>query len=125
MASEFFRKRIQSFHYAWEGICCLWREEKNTRIHMFFTAAVIVAGILLKVKAMEWCILVLTISAVWFAEAINSALERCVDLVTAEKNPLAKAAKDLAAGAVLILAIGSVVIGLVIFLPKIVNLFVY
>ncbi len=67
----------------------------------------------------------MTIAAVWCAEALNAAVERNVDLVTAEKKPLAKEAKDLAAGAVMILAAVSVVIGLLIFLPKIISLFLY
>lgn len=86
---------------------------------MFFTIIVIIAAFLLKVSSVEFCILIFIIGAVWCAEAVNSAVERVVDLVTSEKKPLAKAAKDLAAGAVLILAITSVFIGLIIFLPKI------
>lgn len=87
---------------------------------MFFTAAVIIAGIFFRLSIAEWCILCMTIAAVWCAEALNAAVERNVDLVTTEKKPLAKEAKDLAAGAVLILAAASVVIGLLIFLPKII-----
>lgn len=81
-------------------------------------------AVLLKVSSGELCALVLIIGAVWSAEAMNSAIERVVDLVTLDRKPLAKAAKDLAAGSVLLLAITSVVIGLVIFLPKIISLFV-
>ena len=92
---------------------------------MFFTIAVIIAGFLLKVDSVEWCILLITIASVWTAESLNAALERNVDLVTIEKKPLAKEAKDLAAGAVLIFAAASVVIGLIIFLPKIIVLFLY
>lgn len=91
---------------------------------MFFTVLVIAAAFILKVSKDEFCILVLTIGCVWTAETFNTAVERVVDLVTLERKPLAKAAKDLAAGAVLILAISSVVIGLVIFLPKIYHLIV-
>ena len=92
---------------------------------MFFTVAVLIAAFILKVNGIEFCVLILTIGSVWCAEAMNSAVERTVDLVTAEKKPLAKAAKDLAAGAVLILAAGSVIIGCIIFLPKIAALFLY
>ena len=91
---------------------------------MFFTVLVIAAGFILKVSQTEFCILLLTIGSVWAAETINTAVERVVDLVTLEKKPLAKAAKDLAAGAVLILALTSVLIGLVIFLPRIYNFIV-
>ena len=120
-----FKRRIMSFKYAFAGLSELWQKEKNTRIHLFFTIIVIIFSFLLKVSAAEFCILILTISAVWGAEAMNSAVERVVDLITLEKHPLAKAAKDLAAGSVLLFAIGSVIIGVVIFLPKIISLFVY
>ena len=119
MISEYMKKRIQAFQYAFAGIYELWKKEPNTRIHMFFSVAVIIAAIIFKINAFEFCILILTIGFVWFAEAMNSAVERVVDLVTLDKKPLAKAAKDLAAGAVLISAISSVFIGLFIFLPKI------
>ena len=119
MIFEFLKGRAKSFKYAFDGIGRFWKEEKNTRIHMFFTIAVLLAAFLLKVNPAEFCILILTIGSVWCAEAMNSAVERVVDLVTLEKRPLAKAAKDIAAGAVLILAICSVFIGCIIFLPKI------
>ncbi|GED20300.1 hypothetical protein KGI01_20410 [Kurthia gibsonii] len=79
---------------------------------------VIVAGFLTGISANEWTILLFVIAAVLSLEMTNSAIERVVDLVTDEFHPLAKRAKDLAAGAVLIAAIFSVIIGLIIFLPK-------
>ena len=125
MISEFFSGRIRAFRFAWAGIRNLWQKEKNTRVYLFFTVAVIIAGFVFTVSITEWCILIMLIAAVWCAEALNAAVERNVDLVTAEKKPLAKEAKDLAAGAVLILAIASAVIGLMIFLPKFISLFLY
>jgi len=125
LISDFLKTRLHSFKYAFEGVRELWKKEKNTRIHMFFTILVILAAFIFQISAAEFCILILTIGSVWCAEAMNSAVERVVDLVTIEKKPLAKAAKDLAAGAVLILAVGSVFIGCIIFLPKIAALFVY
>ena len=123
MISDFLKSRILSFKYAFEGIKELIKKEKNTRIHMFFTIAAIAAGFLLKISEVEFCIIILTISSVWCAEAMNSAVERAIDLITLDKKPLAKASKDLAAGAVLISAIGSVFIGIIIFLPKFIALF--
>ncbi len=120
MIFKFLKQRLHSFVYAWAGIRNLWEKEQNTRIHLFFTAAVIAAGIIFRVSLIEWAVLFLTMAAVWAAEAVNSAVERNVDLVTIEKRQLAKEAKDLAAGSVLILAIGSVVVGLCIFLPKLI-----
>ncbi len=125
MISEFFSGRLRAFIYAWAGLKNLWQKEKNTRVHLFFTVSVLIAGFVFHVSITEWCILFMTIAAVWCAEALNAAVERNVDLVTAEKKPLAKEAKDLAAGAVMILAAASVVIGLLIFLPKIISLFLY
>lgn len=124
MISDYLKKKAYSFKYAFSGLKELWTQENNTRIHLVFTILAVVMSILLKVNSIEFCVLVFIIGAVWSAEAMNSAMERVVDLVTLEKKPLAKAAKDLAAGSVLILALTSVVIGLVIFLPKIIGLFV-
>ncbi len=86
---------------------------------MAATILVVICGFVFRVSATEWCVLLLTVGAVWSAEAMNSAVERVVDLAADGKIlPLAKAAKDLAAAAVLIFAIVSVPIGLIIFLPK-------
>ena len=123
MIFDFLIGRIASFKYAFEGIAELLKKEKNTRIHLFFTVAAIAAGFIFKISPIEFCIIILTISSVWCAEAMNTAVERAVDLVTHDKKPLAKASKDLAAGAVLITAIGSIFIGLIIFLPKFIALF--
>ncbi len=125
MISDYFKRVLRGFVFAWNGILLLWREEKNCKIHLFFTLAVIIAAVIFRVSAAEWCILVAAIGSVWGAETMNSAIERNVDLVTDEKKMLAGEAKDLAAGAVLILAVMSAVIGLIIFLPKIISLFVY
>ena len=124
MIFNFLKKKADSFKFAFSGIKELWVHESNTRIHLIFTILVMIMALLLKVNNVELCVLVFITGAVWSAEAMNSAVERVVDLVTLEKKPLAKAAKDLAAGSVLLLAITSVVIGLVIFLPKIIALFV-
>lgn len=125
MNSDFLQKRIRAFGFAFNGLVELWKKEKNTRIHLFFTILAIAAGFLLKISAAEFSIIVLVIGAVWSAEAFNSAVERTVDLVTMEKKPLAKAAKDLSAGAVLIFAFSSIIIGLIIYLPKIVSLIIH
>ena len=124
MIFNFLKKKADSFKFAFSGIKELWVHESNTRIHLIFTILVMIMALLLKVNRVELCVLLFITGAVWSAEAMNSAVERVVDLVTLDKKPLAKAAKDLAAGSVLLLAITSVVIGLVIFLPKIIALFV-
>ena len=123
MTSDYFHRVLHGFVYAWNGIRDLWNQEKNTRVHFFFTVAVIICGFIFRVSTTEWSFLIIAIGCVWSAEAMNSALERNVDLVTAEKKKLAEEAKDLAAGAVLIFAVMSAVIGLIIFLPKIISVF--
>ena len=124
MIFDYLKKKADSFKFAFSGIKELWVHESNTRIHLIFSILALVMSILLKVSSGELCVLVFIIGAVWSAEAMNSAIERVVDLVTLDRKPLAKAAKDLAAASVLLLAITSVVIGLVIFMPKIIALFV-
>ncbi len=125
MISDFLKSRAASFSYAFSGLYELWTKEINTRIHLFFTIAATAMGFLLKISSIEWCILVFAVTNVWAAEAMNAALESNVDLATDEWKPLAKKAKDLAAGAVLIYAICSVIIGLIIFLPKLIAILVY
>lgn len=103
--------------YAFAGVRAVC-SERNFRFHLVAMVVVIIAGFLTGISANEWTILLLAIAAVLSLEMTNSAIERVVDLVTDEFHPLAKRAKDLAAGAVLIAAIFSVIIGLIIFLPK-------
>ncbi|MGR3765072.1 diacylglycerol kinase family protein [Rossellomorea sp. NS-SX7] len=111
----------KSFGYAWQGIKFVWLSEQNFRIH---TAAAFVAaalGLILSVSVFEWIILLLLIFGMLALETMNTAIEKAVDLVTAEYHPLAKASKDLASAAVLLFAIGSFIIGCIIFIPKIFN----
>lgn len=110
-------KFIKSFTYAFAGIRAATKEQ-NFRFHLMSAIIVIIAALLTGVSTIEWSILILVIALVLSLEMINSAVERVVDLATGEIHPLAKLAKDLAAGAVLIAAIASVIIGLIIFLPK-------
>lgn len=117
-----FRKRLKSFVYAFRGIGLLVRNEHNARIHLVAAVAAVTAGFLLKITAVEWIIVVLVIGAVLAAEAFNSALEALCDLVSPGYHESIKKAKDLAAGAVLLVAIAAAIIGSVIFLPRILTL---
>ncbi len=112
------KKVGKAFPYAMQGIGHAWKHEVNLRIHVSVAVIVILMGFWLSLSAMEWLIILLTIGGMLSLELINTAVERVVDLVTREYHPLAKQAKDAAAGAVLVYAILSVIIGLVIFLPK-------
>lgn len=113
-AIRFFR----SFVFAYAGIRAALKSEQNIRFH--FTAAVIVviAGLLTGLSAVEWMMIVLVIGGMLAFEMFNSSMERIVDLASPNLHPLAKQAKDMAAGAVLVFAIASAIIGLLIFLPK-------
>ena len=117
------KKLINCFKYAGEGIVSSFKSERNMKIHMFIMLIVILAGILLKLSAIEWIICVLLFGIVISAELFNTALETIVDMVSPEKNEKAKLAKDVSAGAVLVVAIGAAIVGSIIFIPKFVELF--
>lgn len=112
------RKRLKSFRFAFNGIRLLVTREHNAWIHCFIAVCVIVTGCLVGLSATEWIVITMAIGMVLAAEAFNSSIEALADLVSPSYNEAIKRTKDLAAGAVLILAIASAVIGLVIFIPK-------
>jgi len=116
-----FTGRIRSFKFAFVGIWTMLKSQHNAWVHVCATVAVIAAGFLLRVSAAEWCWLVLAIMAVWTSEALNTAFEFLADVASPEFHPLVKQSKDVAAGAVLISAIGSVVIGLLILCPHLLD----
>lgn len=113
------KKFIKSFKYAFEGILIGIKEEQNMKIHITIMILVIIFGIMLKINTIEWIICILLFGLVISMELINTAIENTVNLITKEKNQQAKIAKDVAAGAVLVSAIASAIIGLIIFIPKI------
>lgn len=110
-------KFIRSFKYALEGILSAMKEQ-NFKFHLLAVVIVIIAAVWTGISMVEWLVVISIMTLVLSLEMMNSAIERVVDLVTTENHPLAKLAKDLAAGAVLIAAIASVIIGCIIFLPK-------
>jgi diacylglycerol kinase (ATP) len=99
------------------------RCQHNAWIHAAATAFVLAAGFLLRVSTADWCWLVLAISIVWTAEALNTAFEFLADAASPEFHPLVRDAKDVAAGAVLVTAIAAAVIGAIIFWPHLARLF--
>lgn len=109
---------FKSFKYAFEGILTSLKAERNMKIHFTIMIFVIILGIILKISKIEWIICIVLFGFVISLELVNTAIENTVDLITQEKNPKAKIAKDVAAGAVLISAITAAVIGLIIFVPK-------
>lgn len=116
-------KRLRkSFGYAFKGIDDVIEHEPNMKIHVVVAILVVIMAFILKVSTIEWIILVLIIGAVLAAETINTTIENLVDMYTKEYDEKAKIVKDTAAGTVLILAITSAIIGLIIFIPKIIYL---
>lgn len=113
------RRLIKSFIYALRGIYQAVKYEANMRIHLLGAVLAIICGIVLRILPYEWLMLFMTITLVIFAELMNTALEANVDLVTKQRKPEARIAKDVAAGAVLITSINAVLVGIIIFVPKI------
>lgn len=115
------KKLINSFKYAFQGIASSFKTERNMKIHVFIMILVVIAAIWFRLSFMEWIACIIMISLVICAELFNTAIETVVDMIMPEKNEKAKLAKDIAAGAVLVLALGSVAVGLIIFIPKIIG----
>ncbi len=113
---------LDSFRYASAGLRYLFTTQRNARVQASVGAAALLLGATLRISRAEWAVLVLLIALILVLEALNSAIEATVDLVTSEYHPLAKIAKDLAAGAVWLLALASVAIGAIIFLPRLLAL---
>lgn len=115
---SFHIKRLfSSFRFAGNGLK-LALSEPNMRVHIAAGILISAAGFIFELTRTEWCVLLLTIAGVMSFEMVNTAIEKTVDLVTEEYRPLAKMAKDLAAGAVLLFAIAAVIIGCLLFIPK-------
>ena len=112
-----FRRRVHSFRYAFQGLSDLFRSQPNARIHLLVAAAATALGYWCRISRLEWVAIVICIALVLAMEAVNTALEYLTDLVSPEYHPLAGKAKDVAAAAVLLTAVGAAVGGLVIFIP--------
>lgn len=110
--------RIRSFGFAIQGIAATVKSQMNFRIHLIAAICVITAGFILNINSMEWVVIILTIGMVLALEAINTAIEHLVDLVSPTHHEIAGKAKDIAAGAVLIGAIAAAAIGIIIFGQK-------
>jgi diacylglycerol kinase len=108
-------KFLKSFQFAFKGIAVAFKEQLNLKIHAMATLLIFGLGFYFKITTTEWLVLLLTISLVIGLELINTAIEYIVDLVSPEQNPLAGKIKDVASGAVLVGAIGALVIGILIF----------
>ncbi len=116
------KRLYKSFTYAFDGLKFAFKYEQNILVHTLATILVIVAGIYFQISFFEWIVLFLVIGLVIATELINTSIEATIDLVTMEVNPLAKTAKDTAAAAVLVFGLTAIIVGLFIFVPKIVAL---
>mgnify|MGYP000123404719 FL=1 len=114
------KKLINSFKYAFNGLAEAWKKEQNIKIHVLIMIFVIIAGFLLKISIAEWIVCLILFAMVISLELINTAIEITVDIAMPKINERAKFAKDISAGAVLFSAIISAIIGIIIFLPKII-----
>ncbi len=109
---------LRSFGYAFAGLVYAIRTQRNLRVHLAIAALVILAGLILRVAAVEWAVLLLTIGFVISAELVNTVAELAVDLLTQEYHPMAKVAKDVGAAAVVVAALAAVGVGVAIFGPR-------
>ena len=113
--------RLKSVRHAFHGIGLMLKSQHNAWLHAFATGCTFVVALLCGLSDGEWCWIILAIMAVWTAEALNTALEFLADVASPEFHPLVKKAKDVAAGGVLISAIGSVIIGLLVLGPHLLH----
>ena len=116
-------KRQKSFSYAFNGLKYLIKYEHNFRIHLFAAIFIIIIGFVFKLTLTEWSILLIIISIVFITEIINSSIECLADFISPEYSEFIKKVKDLSSSAVLVAALVSIIIGIIIFLPKIYTCF--
>lgn len=114
---EFLKTRVKAFQYAFSGLWMAFRTQKNTWIYLVVTVAVLFLSLVFQISSIEWAIITITIAFVWTSEIINTSIETIINLVSPDHHPLAKAAKDLGAAAVLVAAISSVFVGIFILGP--------
>lgn len=112
------RSRVKSFRFAMDGIASFFYREHNAWVHFAATIAVLALTVWVKVEKTELLALVFAIGFVWVAEMLNTCIERIMDFVSIQQHPEVKFIKDLAAGAVLVAAITALVVGAVVFIPK-------
>ncbi|HEY68409.1 MAG TPA: diacylglycerol kinase family protein [Thermoflexia bacterium] len=111
------RNILEAFRFAFSGLWYAWRTQRNTRIHLSIAAGVIALGLWLGLSPTQWAVLALTIGFVLVSEMLNTVAETLVDMISPGYHPLAKVIKDVTAGAVLLAAIISVMVGLLVLGP--------
>jgi len=114
-----WRRRVASFGHAVRGVGAALRSEVHLQFHALATVVVLGLGFYYGITRLEWALVALAIAGVWTAELVNTAIEALTDLASPEYHPLAGKAKDVAAGAVLLAALGALVVGTLVFGPRI------
>jgi len=114
-------QRLKSFNYAFAGLKTLFIEEHNARIHLLSVVIAITLGFIFKISLNEWISLILVVGLVFICELVNTSLEALADFASKEKHPQIKKVKDLAAASVLISAFVALLVGIIIFCPKIIE----
>ena len=114
--------RLKSFGHALDGLRLMLRTQHNAWLHLAASAAVVAAGLIVGLSGEAWTALILAIVIVWVAEALNTAFELLCDVASPDFHPIVKAAKDVAAGAVLLSAMGAAIVGTIVFLPRVIRL---
>ena len=114
------KERLSSFAYAWAGLKAALRTDHNTWIHLTLTIIAFGLAIALRIDRGEWMALVIVIAMVWTAELFNTVIEKIMDFLTTERHPQIKVIKDMAAAAVMVTALAAVIVGLLIFIPKVI-----
>src|SRR6266851_5436148 len=112
---------VRSFSFAGQGVWHAVRRQRNMRVHLAAAAAAVVAGLVLRISAVDWACVLMAIGLVLTAEALNTVVEALADLCTDKYHPLAKIAKDTAAGAVLISSVAALGVGIAVFLPRLLS----
>lgn len=118
---EYFRKRLDSFKYAFRGIGFLIGDTPNAVIHVVMAIFALLFGLYFKIATWEWISIIIAIGLVIGLEAVNTSIEKMADIITTDHNEDIKKIKDIAAAAVLVAAIMALIVGVVIFVPKIIN----
>lgn len=121
--SKYINNRLNSFKYAFQGIAMLFRETPNAIIHLVLAIIAVILGFILSISATEWIAVCIVIGLVFALEAVNTALENLSDYACKKEiHPAIKKTKDLAAAGVLLAAIAALIVGIIIFLPKLLSL---
>lgn len=122
--SNYLRRRILSFKYAFRGVQTLFFETPNALIHLILAILAVIMGILFNISQSEWLAIIVVIGLVFAMEAMNTAIETLSDYACKKEiHPAIKKVKDLAATSVLLAAIAALIVGIIVFLPKIIQMF--